>query len=161
MISKTRDIGLYESGSGGDFSLLNNDLVLSESLFNTIYIALFGGNIESSTIGNELPTEERNDYWANELVFKNNVKKQFNSDTERALNNNVINSSGRIIIEQCVKSDLVFLSEIVAIDVNVSIARINTIEISLQLKSKLNQSVKNFQFVWNNAKREVVINKRI
>ena len=103
MGSSTKDIGLFESGSGGDFTLLNGDLVLSESLFNTVYIALFGGNVESSTVGNEIVGEERNDYWANELVYRNNPEKQYNSQTERTLNTTVINSSGRLVIEQAVK----------------------------------------------------------
>ena len=69
MSTSTRDIGLHESGSGGEFTILNDDLLLSETLFNTIYIALFGGNVEADTLGNEIVGEERFDYWGNSFVF--------------------------------------------------------------------------------------------
>lgn len=37
----TKDINLHESGSGGEISIINNDLVLGEALFQQVYLALF------------------------------------------------------------------------------------------------------------------------
>jgi len=80
----TKDLSIYESGNGGELIVTNNDLVLSETLFNQVYLALFGGYIEAVTRGDEPINEERLDYWQNslfngenpaKLIFKNrNIK---------------------------------------------------------------------------------------
>ena len=119
MVTQTSDIGLFSYGNGGDMAIIGDDLNTSETLYQVIYISLFGGNVSASTIGDELLTDERFDYWANELLFSENVDKQFNSDTERTLNNVVLNSEGRIKIIQAVEKDLVFLKNIVNFEVNV------------------------------------------
>ena len=59
----TTDITLYETGSGGDFYLLNDDLNTGEALFQNIYLALFGGNYEDSTKSAYVENEQRFDYW--------------------------------------------------------------------------------------------------
>ena len=69
----SKDLHLFESGSGGDFEIINNDLSLSETIFQSIYISLFGGNIETSTLGNEVAGQERYDYWGNSLLFSETV----------------------------------------------------------------------------------------
>ena len=56
---------------------------------------------------------------------------------------------------------IIFLSNIVNISINIVILSINKIQIDLQLISKANQTSKEFQFVWDNAKKEVIINKQI
>ena len=161
MKTSTRDLHIYESGSGGEFSLLKGDLVLAESLFQTIYLALFGGNTEASTLGNEVQSQERFDYWANALIFKNKPSKQFNSETERTLSNIVINTSGRLKLKSAVEQDLFFLKKIVNLEVNIVILSTNKIEISVILQSIPNQTNKQFQFIWDNAKKEVIIDKTI
>ena len=161
MSNSTKDIHVYESGSGGEFAFLNNDLVLVEALYQAIYISLFGGNIEASTVGNEIKSEERFDYWANSLLFPNEIEKRYNSETERTLNSVVLNSSGRLKIESAVKQDLKFLSNIVEYSVDIFILSRNRIEIRLVLKAIPNQADKQIQFIWDNAKREIVINRDI
>ena len=89
---ETTDIQLYETGSGGDFAIVNNDLLMGESLYQQIMLALFGGNIQASTKQFYLETEERFDYWGNSLIWKDVKSKQFNSETERTLKNNALNS---------------------------------------------------------------------
>ena len=159
--TSTRDLHIYETGNGGDLAKLSNDLVLTESLYQTIYISLFGGNIEANTLGNEIDSEERFDYWANDLVFKNNPSKQFNSNTERTLNNIVINSSGRLELKRSVESDLFFLNKIADLNVNIVILGTNKIKINIVLESIPNQSDKQFQFIWDNAKKQIIIDNTI
>lgn len=161
MATSTRDIHIFESGSGGELALENGDLVLAESLYQTIYIALFGGNIEASTLGNELESEERFDYWANELFFKNKPSKQFNSETERTLNNTVLNTSGRLKIKSAVEQDLFFIQNIVDLEVNIVILDTNKVEINLNLQSIPNQSDRQLQFIWDNARKEIIIDRTI
>ena len=161
MSTSTRDLHVFESGSGGELALLSGDLVLVESLYQSIYLALFGGNVEASTIGNEIPSEERSDYWANTLIFQNRPSKQYNSETERTLSSTPLNSSGRLKIEASVKQDLQFLSDIVEADFDVSILAENKVEISVTMRSISNQADKQIQFIWDNAKKEVIIERTI
>ena len=161
MNTSTRDIHIFENGNGGELALLNGDLTLVESLYQTLYIALFGGNVEASTLGNEINSEERFDYWGNSLIFKRKPNKQFNSKTEKSLFETAINTSGRLKIEEAVKEDLSFLKKIADLKVNIVILSSNKIAISLLLKSISNQSSKQFQFIWDNAKKEIIIDKTI
>lgn len=157
----TKDIGIFESGDGGELSIVSGDLLLSESILQQVYLALFGGNIESNTIGNEIDSQERFDYWANGLLWPQNPDKQFNSNTERALNELVLNSSGRIKVINAVESDLDYLKLIVNFEVSVSIVSKNSVRISVVLLSKNNLENKQLVLVYDNAKNELIINKVI
>lgn len=160
-MSITKDLNLFESGNGGELAILSNDLSLSESLYTIIYISLFGGNVEASTLGNEIESEQRFDYWANGLLNKSNQSKQLNSRIEKELLNNAINSAGRLKIKSAIEEDLSFLKKIVNLDINVVILSQNRLEISIYLDSIGNQADKGFQFIWDNAKKEVIIDKDI
>jgi len=158
---KTKDIALFESGNGGNFIVLNNDLLLSETLYQQIYLALFGGNIEASTKQSYLETEDRFDYWGNSLVWKTKKNKQFNSETEAILRKVALNSSGRLEIVQAINSDLAYLSSLITFDVEVSILSSSSIRITVSFTDKTNQESKVMQMVYNNAKNEVIIEKEI
>lgn len=157
----TTDIQLFESGSGGDFAILNNDLMMGESLYQQIYLALFGGNIEQSTKSSYLSTEDRFDYWGNALVWKEIKTKQFNSETERVIRNVALNSSGRLSILQAVSSDLDYLKAVVEISVEVSIVSVSRISITVTFKEKTGQQDKVLQMVYDNAKNEIIIDRLI
>ena len=60
----TKDLNIFESGDGGELSIINEDLLFGESLYQQIYLALFGGNVEENT-RQYLLTEQKNDYWGN------------------------------------------------------------------------------------------------
>lgn len=154
-----KDIALYETGDGGDLLINNNDLSSTEILIHQVYLCLFGGNIESDTKGNELKSQIRDDWWANSLIFKNRIKKQFNSRTERILNKVVLNSSGRIEIENSVKEDLKDFTKIISLSVSVKIPSPDRVDILISLKEKENKEQKTLQFIWDNAKKEIILNK--
>lgn len=160
-MSNTLDIHLFETGSGGDIFVLKDDIALSETLYQTIYLCLFGGNVEASTIGNEIPSQERFDYWGNSLFFKEQKNKQFNSLTEKTLNKTVLNSAGRLLIKSSVEQDLIDLKKIVNFDVSVSIIDFNSVRIAIFVTSLNNKVEKNIQFIWDNAKNEVIFEKTI
>ena len=157
----TTDIHLFETGSGGDFAIVNNDLLMGESLYQQIYLALFGGNIQASTKPSYLASEERFDYWGNSLIWKDVKTKQFNSETERTLGNIALNSSGRLSILQAVNNDLDYLKGVVDFTVEVGIDSVSRISITVNFKEKTNQQDKVLQMVWNNSKNEVIITKLI
>lgn len=157
----TKDILLFESGDGGEMAIVGNDLVLVETILQQVYLALFGGNVEANTIGGEIPTQERFDYWANSLLWPNKPNKQFNSNTERTLQNTVLTSSGRITIKSAVELDLEYLKRIVNFEAEVSILSTNKVEISVSMRKKDNLEDKVLILVYDNAKNEVITNKII
>lgn len=153
----SKDIALFESGSGGELLVLNNDISLVETLFQQVYLRLFGGNIEANTTGTEIEGQQRNDWWGNTLLFNNRKDKQFNSNTERVLDNVTLNTSGRIDIKRAVESDLNNLSNIADINVNIVILSHNKVEISILLQKPDDTEDKILQFIWDNARKEVII----
>ncbi len=157
----TKDILLFETGQGGDFSIVNDDLLLGESFYQQIFLALFGGNIEASTKAQYLEGEERFDYWANALLWKNEPTKQFNSLTERVIQNTTLNSSGRLQIIEALKVDLDYLKVIADFTVDVEILGRDNLKIIVNFTEKLNQQDKSFQMVYDNAKNELIIEKVI
>lgn len=157
----TKDINLHESGSGGEMAIVSNDLLIGESLYMQVYLALFGGNVEANTIGNELLSEERFDWWGNPLFFREVPTKQFNSNTERALQNVVLNSSGRLEIIQAVSTDLEYLNNLLNYTIDVSFPNLNHILISINFSQKSNLEDKVLQLLYNNAKNELIIEKII
>jgi len=160
-MSNTKDINLHESGSGGEMSIVSNDLLMGEVLFQQVYLALFGGNVEANTLGNELVSEERFDYWANPLFFAENQSKQFNSNTERELQKVVLNTAGRLKIIQVVNEDLSYLNILLNYNVDVQFIGVNNIRIIVNFTQKGFQESRVLQMVYNNAKGELIIEKTI
>lgn len=155
------DIVIYETGSGGDLQLLGNDIASTSGLFNMVYMAWFGGNVEASTTGNELESELRDDWFGNALLFENEKQVQFNSTLEKTLNETALDSAGRITIEQAAQKDLQFMKEIADVSVSVSILSDDRVSITARLKEPENIEVKEFQLIWDNLKNEVIIEKTI
>lgn len=157
----SKDLLIYENGTGGELKVISNDLALSETLFTQVYLAFFGGNLEAVTKGNELKNQQRFDYWANSLLYQGKPKKQFNSNLERALCNTVYNSSGRIEIENAAKKDLEFLSGIVETEVSVAVQSESRLRITVVLTGLQNGQESELQFIWNNARKEIIIEENI
>lgn len=158
---ETTDIALYETGSGGDFAIENNDLLMAETLYQQIYLALFGGNPQASTKQAYLATEDRFDYWGNSLIWKDVKTKQFNSQTERTILETALNSSGRLAIVQAVNQDLEYLKAVIDLSVEVELLSTNKLRIIVSFRGKTNQQDKVLQLVYDNAKNEVIIEKII
>lgn len=157
----TKDISLFESGSGGDFAVVNNDLLMGESLFQQVYLSLFGGNVEESTKQFYLENEERFDYWGNSLLWNDIKTKQFNSETERTIKNVVLNSAGRVSILQAIEKDIEYLKPVANLSAEVEILDRSQIRIIITLTDKTNQQDKLLQILYNNAKGEVIIEEEI
>jgi hypothetical protein len=155
------DILLYLNGDGGEISTQNDDIELTNVLYNQVLLALFGGNVEAVTTGNEPPGSVREDYWANALFYPNEPETQFNSLTEKALLDNVLNSSGRINILRAVDADLQYLKTIANISTNVVILSTNSLQISVTLQEPSSQQNKQFVFIWDNAKKELISSRYI
>lgn len=126
------DLSIGENGNGGDLQLKGNDLELVFGIENEAYLAMFGGNPEQDT-PTVIVEEQSLDYWANDLMYKGNPATQFNSKTERTLNTTVLNSSGRVLIEDAVKADLSYLSEAGA-TITVKVTIISDDRLSIYIK---------------------------
>lgn len=151
----TKDLSIYESGNGGELQVVNNDLVLSESLFNQVYLSLFGGNLEASTRGDEPFNQERFDYWQNSLFNSEFPSKQLNSQTEILLTNLVLNSSGRLQLIQAVTNDLDYLRGFIKFSADVSFESSNIVKIIIKFELKSNDN-DTFTFVYDNSKNELI-----
>ena len=158
---QTKDILLRETGNGGDFAVLSNDLVLSDTLYQQFYLAMFGGSLKANTKAKYLDNEERFDYWGNSLIWPTQPNKQFNSETERTLKEVAINSFGRMKVLQAVKSDLAYLSNVINFDIEVNLLNENKLSITITFTEKTNQQDKSLQFVFDNSKSELLIQEII
>jgi len=157
----TKDINLFEGGSGGEMRILNSDLLLTETIYQTIYLALYGGNVEQDTTEDESDLEENFDYWGNQLFYSNNPDKWFNSQTERVLSTVALNGEGRRLIEDAVNADLQFLNNVVNFEVEVSISSNNRAEIAIFISEFQNQSDRQLKMVWDNSRNELIIQEII
>jgi len=145
------DIGIYETLNGGDMSLQNGDIWATMSLWNQIYIGLFGGNVAQLTDDNAGKGEQRKDWWGNQFL-KASPGEYNNSTTELTLNTVQLNSSGRVKIEQAVKSDLAFLSKLGKVDVLVSIPAIDSVLIEIGITEPNNIEDKRFRLLWDGTR---------
>lgn len=152
----TKDLGIFENGSGGEITIQNNDLLLSDQLYMQAYLACFGGNVEANTKGNEQPGQLRNDWWGNSYLFGTTPSKQFNSETERALRENPLTSQGRVNIIRAVQNDLKYLSSIATVVVDASVLSSSKIMITISLTEPTNNQTTLLQVIWDNAKNELI-----
>ncbi len=130
------DLAIGENdGNGGDLRLVGNDLAVVNGIENMVYLAMFGGNVAQSTT--PVPVADSKDYWGNNLLMQNDPSIQFNSETERALNNTPLTSSGRVIIENAIKKDLEFLSPQSVVTVTVTIVATDRINVNIRVVTNL------------------------
>lgn len=155
------DLVLHETGNGGDLQLKGNDLDTSNSIFNLIYMGLFGGNPKAVTTGDELETEQRLDWWGNNLLSQDQPEIQQNSTFEQTLIEVALNSSGRLRIEEAAKNDLDFLKEIAEITIETRIIAVDKIEIIIFAKEPENEEKQSFIFIWDATKQILIENKTI
>lgn len=141
------DVLIYENGNGGELSLKNGDIETTDGLANQAYLSHFGGNIEASTTGNEIEGEQRADWWGNALL---EPQAQMNSEVERALNANALNSSGRVNIELAAKKDITHLSDIA--DLLSSVVIIGNDK--LRITDKIDKTVSDL--IWDATKSELI-----
>lgn len=149
------DLLLIEGGDGGELVKTTKDIQVIEGLENMIYLALFGGNVEASTPVQRLSTEQDRSYWGNVFL---SPKEQFNSETERLLSKVVLNSSGRIDLEQAVKRDLAFMKDFAEVTPVVSIIAIDRIRIDVKVQQPGNLQSQSFVFIWDSTKAELITN---
>jgi len=146
------DLEIFENGTGGDLKLRNEDLSTISGLTNQVYLAFFGGNVESNTNEDSQELDQRSDWWANSYLKK---EFQFNSNFERALKTIALNGAGLIAIENAAKEDLKFLQEFSKIEIDTEITGKNKLTIFVNIIEPGKQSLK-IKFVWDGTKQEII-----
>jgi hypothetical protein len=155
------DIAVVETGNGGDLVKAGNDLAQQSGWGNMPYLAMFGGNVEQSTPMTRVATEQAKDWWGNNLLFAQDQSVQFNSETERTLQNVPLTSSGRILIQQAVEKDLEFMKSFAIIKVRVTIIGLDTVEIFVavaqpsNLNGRVPDQYKGYIFIWDATAKEL------
>lgn len=145
------DLQIIETGNGGDLAKNANDLALVFSFENMPYLAMFGGNKEAVTRP-RIPTEQAFDWFGNSLFFINDQSIQFNSLTEKALDEIPLTSSGRILIENEIKKDLQFMQAFAEITVKTSIPATDTLLINIKIQEPDNLQSRDFIYIWQQGK---------
>lgn len=148
------DILIYESGDGGDFELTSNSISLTSAVWNSVYLAMFGGNTEHTHTDEEEAAGFNEDYWQNDLFFSEDVNKII-SETEHTLTHTVMNSQGLNDLAEAVNEDLSFLSEIATFDIEVEQIAIDKVSILITIDET------QVSYIWDATLNEVIINNTI
>ena len=141
------DIAVLESGDGGDFMLIGNDLKMVFGIENQPYLAMFGGNKEAST-KNEVVEAQSFDWYGNNLIMRGDQSIQMNSEFEKALDNIELTSAGRVRLVDTIKRDLRFMSVYGKVEITGSIVATDRFDVEILIKQN------------NGQKQIVVINYR-
>lgn len=141
------DLQVVETGNGGDLNGKGNDLVVVFSLENMVYLGMFGGNVEASTAP-RIESEQAFDWWGNTVIFKNSPEQQFNSQTERVLNNTTLNSAGRLAIIEAVKADLAFMKPFANVTVDAEIESDDRVRLDIAVVKPDNLEEKQYTYIW-------------
>jgi len=146
------DLMMYETGSGGDLMIKNNDIETINGLTNQVYLALFGGNVEQSTYDDLNDIDERLDWWGNNYLSD---EFQFNSIFEKTLMDVALNSEGVNTLINAAKQDLKYLEEYADIEISGAVTQINRFELTVNLKEPDMNSTK-IKFIWDGTKNELI-----
>ena len=146
------DLRVIETGNGGDLLANGKDLSMVFSFENMPYLAMFGGNVDASTPVKRLLSEQAFDWWGNSLLFTNDSSIQFNSLTEKTLNETALNSSGRLVIENAIKTDLEFMKPFAEVKVSTQIIDTDAIKINISIKKPENLEENKFIYIWEAGK---------
>lgn len=111
------DLMLVETLNGGSLQQMGNDVAVIYGNENQPYLAMFGGNVDQSS------------WWGNNLLYRDQPDRQFNSLTEYTLNTTALTSAGRSKIEAAIRKDLQYMKPSL---VQVSIVSDNKVTVLIQ-----------------------------
>jgi phage gp46-like protein len=151
------DLKVIETGNGGDIVKTPRDLTVISGLENMVYLGMFGGNPEQSTPSKRDVSEQAFDWWGNSLLMPNDPGRQFNSITERVLNETALTSSGRKTIEEAVLKDLEFMKPFAQVSVSASIPATDKVVIEITVKEPSNLQEKKYVYIWDATKNELTV----
>lgn len=148
------DIKVIETLNGGDLELLGADIATVQGFVNMPYLGMFGGNTEENTPTTRPENQQAFDWWGNTALLLSPVL-QLNSNTERALGQVALTSQGRVLIEEAVKTDLIFMKPFANITVQVSIIAIDRVKIFIKIQEPDNLQIKEFIWIWDGTRLDL------
>jgi phage gp46-like protein len=154
------DFSVTMTASGGDWFVEGSDIALTSAIYQQIILALFGGNVEASTKGEEAPAgTKREDYWGNAFT-SGQSEIQFNSEYERRVMNSAISTASLQGINDAARADLTYLEDL-------GVAQIESIESFLVDTDKIRTEIgiqepgestaQAFAIIWDATKTEFII----
>ena len=153
-------IEMNENGSGGDYTITDDGILLDNSLETICYISLFGGNLEGST---EVDRKPRGalyfDYWGN-VDYLNDETQQFNSEFEKMLAHTAINSGNLIEFEAAAEVDLNFLVQqqlVESVSAEATIQNPGELRIDITIEQPSQTEPETFSFLWKETLQRVEI----
>lgn len=159
------DLKVVETGNGGDAEKLGKDLAMVFGFENMPYLGMFGGNVQANTPSERIEGEQAFDWWGNNVFFPESPEQQYNSNTERTLNNVSLTSGNLLTIEEAVKQDLEFMSPFADITIDVSIIGVDKVKIFIRIIEPDNLQAKEYIFLWDAVKQslegELIQNTRL
>ena len=144
------DLKVILTNNGGDLVKNPKDLAVVTGFENFPLLALFGGNIQENTPTTRVVNQTYEDWWGNNLLLPKDASRQFNSDTERMLNNVALNSFGLVQIEDAIKRDLSFMDQFANIKIVVRLIGPDRILIGIQIEQK------KIVYIWDNTSKELI-----
>jgi len=151
------DIFITETGNGGDMELKGRDVKSAFGWQNMVYLAMFGGNPANPTTAERPESEQAFDWWGNKVISTEDETKWFNSLTENTLNTVALNSQGRSLIENAVKTDLSFMNEFANVDVNVQIVGIDKVQITINILKPDNLQSTQLIYLWDGVEGNLTL----
>lgn len=156
-----KNISLYDTNTAGDVEFIGNDIQISGSFWTMVYVALFGGNPDGNTQDKKLEGEINTDYWANNLLYPNNLDKQINSRLEKLLKTISLSSNNLTKIERVAKDDLKYLEYLGTIEVEASILDTDKLKLYIYITQGENV-IADAEIIWENSKKEnILINSEV
>jgi len=151
------DLQIIENSDGGDAVLKGNDLSIIDGFQNMPYLGMFGGNVDESTEIDRIDGKQYFDWWGNSLLMLSDPSIQFNSTLEKKIKETPLNSSGRIQLLNAVKNDLEFMNQFSEVEVEVSIASSDRIEILIKIQEPNNLQSNEFTYIWDSTEAELTM----
>jgi len=149
------DLLLQLTTDGVDAVYENNDLKTTDGFENMILLGMFGGNPQQSTPTQRLESAEAFDWWGNPLLFNDEPDLQFNSSTQRTLQNVSLTTANRLVIQQAVEQDLAFMSAFADINVEVTYPAIDRVRLAVGVTQPGNLQQRQYIYIWD-ATRQIL-----
>lgn len=153
------DLALHETGSGGSLEFSGGDITSTNSVYNLIYIALFGGNVGQTTIESVSVSSsnyQRSDWWGNSVLFNSRPNNQYVSFFEKTINEVTLNSGGRSRLEAAAKKDLKSIEDIASVNVSVIVTGNDSFHMYIDVQEKSSLESQLFKLIWDSTKIEFI-----
>lgn len=143
-IQQNGDVKLIQTNNNGDFDVVNGLIEMDGGLQTTVYLALFGGNLDD-----DKSDQNKFNWWGN--IGETEKSKQYRSETQYLVQALPATSSNLKRIEDAIQRDLNFLlTEKIAtsFDVNVTIPQVKWLQIDILVNAEGDESEFTFFANW-------------